>query len=117
MAPLIRLEFAERALVKIVWESCVYGGNAPVPCVLCGRWAKPMQSLRNQALLAVVYDDHGKMYGEVCRSCVQAGAEEIKTRLQERITGLRGQLSDLETLNQGEVELPSLEHELRVFTE
>lgn len=103
--------------MKIVWEPCVYGGNAPVPCVICGRWAKPMRNLRNQALLAVVYDHTGKMYGEACRDCVQSGATEIQEKLKERITSLQAQLCDLQALEQGEVQLPSLEHELRVFTE
>ncbi len=103
--------------MKIVWEPCVYGGNAPVPCVICGRWAKPMRSLRNQALLAVVYDNSGKLYGEACRSCVQSGASGIKAHLKERITSLQAQLSDLQQLEEGCVEVPSLEQELRVYTE
>lgn len=99
--------------MRIAWERSIYVGNGRVRCILCGHWFVT-QPLRNQqALIAVVYNDQGVVYGEACRSCVTSGSEGIKECLQERITSLQTQLQDLQELNQGEVRLPTLEEELQ----
>jgi hypothetical protein len=63
----------------------------------------------------VVYNDRGQIYGEICRSCLSLGAKGIKEYLRERIARLRKQLEDLEELEQGEVQLPTLEQELSAY--
>jgi hypothetical protein len=108
-------QVALRLSVRIVWERSIYGGNGRVPCIICGGWANPIQKKGHQVLLAVVYNDRGQIYGEVCRSCLGLGAKGIKECLQERIARLRKQLEDLEELEQGEVQLPTLEQELSAY--
>jgi len=99
--------------VKIVWERSVYIGNAPVFCIICDRRCYPLQA-NGQLLLAVLYDRHGVMCGEACRSCVSAGTAGIKTRLQERIHSLQAKAAELERLAQEEIQTPTLEQEFQV---
>ncbi|MDX2270886.1 MAG: hypothetical protein NW237_02915 [Cyanobacteriota bacterium] len=101
--------------MKIVWEQSIYGGSSPIPCLICGRWVNPQRGRGQPSLIAVIYNDQGRIYGEACRSCVALGANNIKSYLQERITRLQAQLQDLQELSQGEVELPTLEAELRAY--
>ena len=99
--------------MNIVWEQSVYIGNAPVFCAICDRRSYPVQ-VRGQLLLAVIYDQQGVAHGEVCRSCVTAGSEGIKARLQERIQTLQAKTSELQHLAQAEIQTPSLEQEFKV---
>jgi hypothetical protein len=101
--------------VKIVWERSIYAGNGRVPCIICGGWVTPIQRKGQQVLLAVVYNDRGQIYGEICRSCLSLGAKGIKEYLRERIARLRRQLQDLEELEREEVQLPTLEQELSAY--
>ncbi len=103
--------------MKIVWEPCIYGGNVRIPCVICGEAAIPTRLPNQQVVLAVVYNDQGRIHGEACRSCVSLTPEGIRERLQDRILSLQAKLQDLQDLNQGEIELPTLEQELRVYLE
>ncbi|NJM00363.1 MAG: hypothetical protein HC829_09140 [Bacteroidales bacterium] len=103
--------------MKIAWEPCIYGVQTPVPCVICGQRSAPTATRGQQAMLAVVYDHEGRIFGEACRSCVRLGADGIRAYLQERIATLQSQVQDLQHLNQGEISLPSLEEELRVYLE
>ncbi|MEN9212102.1 MAG: hypothetical protein Q6K80_04965 [Thermostichus sp. DG_1_6_bins_120] len=114
---LVSEKYRLRLSVRIVWERSIYGGNGRVPCIICGGWANPIQRRGHQVLVAVVYNDRGQVYGEACRSCVNLGAQGIKEYLQERIARLRNQLQDLQELEQGEVELPTLEEELSAYLE
>jgi hypothetical protein len=99
--------------VKIVWERSIYVGNVPVFCTICGHQSYPIRS-KNQLLLAVLYDNHDVMRGEVCRDCVASGSSGIKARLQERIQALQDKLSDLERVAQEDVQIPTLEQEFQV---
>ncbi len=101
--------------MRVVWERSIYGGNGRVPCIVCGGWAAPIPKKGQQVLLAVVYNDRGQIYGEICRSCLSLGPKGIKEYLRERIARLRKQLEDLEELEQGEVQLPTLEQELSAY--
>jgi hypothetical protein len=67
--------------------------------------------VRNQSLLAIIYDRQDIVRGEACRSCVAAGSDGIKTRLQERIQSLQNQLTELQKLAQETIQTPSLEQE------
>ncbi|WP_218082223.1 hypothetical protein [Anthocerotibacter panamensis] len=101
--------------MRIVWEASVYVGQAPLYCILCGYRTQPIRAKGNQALLAVVYNDQGIVCGEACRDCVRAGAEAIRTQLQERIQGLEAQVRGLEALAAEEVCIPTLEEEFQVY--
>ncbi len=101
--------------MRIVWEPCIYGGTVHVPCIICGQRAAPVQGRGEQVLLAVVYNDQGRVYGEACRSCVALGVQGIQDCLQERIASLQAQLRDLQELNQGDIQLPTLEEEFKVY--
>ncbi len=103
--------------MKIVWEPCIYGTQTPVPCVICGQRFAPPVTRGQQAMLAVVYDHEGRIFGEACRSCVRLGADGIRAYLQERIATLQAQVQDLQHLTQEDISLPSLEEELRVYLE
>lgn len=99
--------------MKIVWEHSTYIGNAPVFCTICGHKSFPIRGRKNQLLLAVIYDDQGRVYGEACRDCVAAGSEGIRTRLQERIQSLQSKLTELQAIAQAPIETPSLEEEFQ----
>ncbi len=103
--------------MKIAWEPCIYGAQTPVPCVICGQRHTPSSTRSQRAMLAVVYDQEGRVYGEACRSCVRLGPDGIRAYLQERIASLQAQVQDLQHLNQGEINLPSLEEEWRAYLE
>jgi hypothetical protein len=66
-------------------------------------------------MLAVIYDDHGRVLGEACRSCVNLGAQGIRTLAQERCERLQAELKVMEELSEIEVKIPSLEEELQVY--
>lgn len=100
--------------MKIVWEQSVYIGNVPVFCTICGQRSYPIRSRRNQLLLAVLYDKHGVMHGEVCRDCVASGADGIQARLQERIQTLQSKVTELQKLACEQVQPPSLEEEFQI---
>ncbi len=68
-------------------------------------------------MLAVVYDQEGRVFGEACHNCVRLGPDGIRAYLQERIASLQAQVQDLQHLNQGEISLPSLEEEWRAYLE
>ncbi len=101
--------------MKIVWERSVYGGNVPIRCVICEEWITPRREHRGQALLAIVYNQQDKFYGEACRHCATATPATLKSFLQERITQLKAKLQDLQDLNQGEIQVPSLEQEFQIY--
>jgi hypothetical protein len=98
--------------VRIVWEKSVYIGNAPVFCTICDRRSHPLQ-VEGQLLLAVLYDQRGVAYGEVCRSCVSAGSAGIKAMLHERIQILQKKANELQRLAQTDIQTPTLEQEFR----
>lgn len=101
--------------MKIVWEPCIYGGNVPVPCLICGRRTPPTQTKAGRTMLAVIYDDQGRVVGEACRSCVNMGAQGINAVVRERCEYLQAQLKVLQDLSKTEVRIPSLEEELQVY--
>jgi hypothetical protein len=88
---------------------------AECPALSVGDGPTPSRKKGTKCCWAVVYNDRGQIYGEVCRSCLGLGAKGIKECLQERIARLRKQLEDLEELEQGEVQLPTLEQELSAY--
>ncbi|MBE9182131.1 hypothetical protein IQ268_26550 [Oculatella sp. LEGE 06141] len=100
--------------MKIVWEPSVYIGNAPTFCTICAQRSYPIRSRRNQLLLAILYDQHGVMHGEVCRDCVAAGSDGITARLQERIHSLQAKVAELQTLARESIETPTLEEEFGI---
>jgi hypothetical protein len=102
--------------VRVVWESTIYGGKAPIPCVLCGQRFHPLRLRTHLYLLAVVYNDHNRMVGESCRDCLRSGAEGIRTHLSERLQQLEKQVEELQTLAQEEIYLPSLEEEFQAYS-
>jgi len=104
----------ERKSVKIVWEQSVYGGTAPIVCVLCGQAARPIRTGTNQLLIGVIYDRHGTVGGEVCHNCIALGSEGIRSMLVNRIATMRTKLSELEAIAQGELQLPSIEQEFYI---
>jgi hypothetical protein len=99
--------------VRIVWEQSIYVGNAPVFCAICDRRSHPVR-VQGQLLLAVLYDQHGIAWGEVCRSCVSAGSAGIKTQLQERIQALQKKTTELQRLAQADIQTPTLEQEFQM---
>lgn len=100
--------------MRIVWEQSAYIGNAPVFCTICSHRAYPIRGRRNQLLIAVLYDRHGKVFGEVCRSCVAAGSEGMQARLSERIRGLQDKLAELQMIADEGIQTPSLEQEFQI---
>ncbi|NJO41170.1 MAG: hypothetical protein HC769_23760 [Cyanobacteria bacterium CRU_2_1] len=100
--------------MKIVWEQSVYVGNAPVFCTICGCRSYPVQSRKNQLLLAIIYDKRGVAWGEACRECVSAGSAGIKARLQDRIQDLQSKINELQLLADTEIQTPTLEQEFQI---
>lgn len=98
--------------MKIVWETSAYSGGLFL-CIICGQRSSSLQGRLGKSLIAVVYNQAGQVYGEACLSCVNSGAAGIKQSLKERIIALQKQLQDLEDLNQGDIEVPTLEQEWR----
>lgn len=101
--------------MRITWESCIYGGTVPVTCAICANKCYPTQVRPHRFVLAVLYDNRGRFRGEVCRSCAASSPETIKQHLQERLTRLRHQTNELESLLREEVECPGLEAEFHHF--
>lgn len=101
--------------MKIIWETSIYVGNAPVFCTICGCRSYPVKSQQNQFLLAVIYDDRGVALGEACRDCVAAGTEGIRARLQERIESLEAKIAELQMFADSDIQTPSLEQEFQVY--
>jgi len=99
--------------MRIVWESCIYGG--PFLCLFCGVRSLPRRGARGQALLAVVYGDQDRIYGEACAECLQLSPEALHSHLGERLTQLRQEIGILQELHQASIALPGLEDEFRAF--
>jgi len=101
--------------MRIAWESCIYGGTVPVTCAICSSKCYPTQVRPHRFVLAVLYDHRGHFRGEVCRGCATSSPEVVRQHLQERLTHLRQQTSELESLLHEEVECPPLEAEFQHF--
>jgi hypothetical protein len=99
--------------MKICWEPSVYVGQAPTICIICSCRAEPVRVRGSQYLIAVVYDDHGTLRGEACRSCAHSSPHQIHECLQERITSLQAQLTELQAMASEPVQTPSLEAEFK----
>jgi len=99
--------------MKIIWETCVAVGLAPVPCTLCGRSYRPQRTRNHQFLLALIYNNQGRFCGEACWDCVQAGSEAIHEHLSHRLQTLQTMVEELQILAQEEIQLPTLEQEFR----
>jgi hypothetical protein len=97
--------------VRIVWERSVYGGKAPVPCVLCGQRFHPLPTRGRLYVLAIVYNDQGRMVGEACRDCLCSGSAAIRAHLQERLRVIEQQQRELKALLQEDILLPTVEEE------
>jgi hypothetical protein len=103
--------------VKISWEPLVYGGQVPITCCICGDRALPQRLRGSHFLVAVIYTEQGKVFGEACPGCANANPEEIQARLQAQIQDLKAKLADLETLaNEPVIQTPSLEEEFNSFS-
>ncbi len=101
--------------MRIQWERTVYVGKAPSRCLLCGGQFRPPRVQGQVYLLAVIYDPQDKYYGEACPACVASGPQRIQTMLHERISSLRQNLHELETLALQEILMPSLEEEFQNY--
>lgn len=102
--------------MRIQWEQSIYGGTVPVTCTICGERITSIRNRRNLYLLAVIYNQQGRVCGEACRSCVAAGPQEIQERLQERICQLEATLGELQALAGEGVEVPTLEEEFNTYS-
>ncbi len=103
--------------MKISWEPTVYGGQVPIWCCLCGDRAMPRQLRGSHYLLAVVYTDQGKVFGEACHACAIAEPQAIQAQLQSQIQALQKKLTDLEALaSEPQIQTPSLEEEFNSFS-
>lgn len=103
--------------MKIAWEPMVYGGQVPVSCAICGDRAVPRRLRGSHYLLAIVYTQQGKVFGEACESCANASPHELRQLLDARIQALTGQLDELKALAaESDIETPSLEDEFNSFS-
>lgn len=98
--------------MKITWEPMVYGGQVPVTCAICGDRAVPRRLRGSHYLLAVIYTQEGKVFGEACASCATTSPHELQHLLQARIQALTNELDELKALAaESYIQTPSLEEE------
>ncbi|AGY56467.1 hypothetical protein [Gloeobacter kilaueensis] len=101
--------------MKVVLEPSVYVGNVPVRCTVCSGRVHPLRLRGRQHLLAIIYNDRGKVCGELCRDCLAAGPEAIRQQLQERLNALQASVQQLQELVAEPIDLPTVEQEFRQY--
>ena len=99
--------------MRIAWELSIYGGT--IRCLFCGEWTTAPKVQGQRFLLAVVYGDQGKVYGEACHPCVHQGPKVLRTQLHERLQQLQVQLEEVTRLTQEEIITPRLEAEFHTY--